>query len=104
MLMNAGSGIHHEEGVPEGNETVEMLQIFIRPKADDLNPKVQFYDLNESYSLNQWRLLAGHERSEARMLFRSEVLFYDVRLQEGNTLQSPARMAKPALCTCLAGA
>ncbi|MEX2363419.1 MAG: pirin family protein, partial [Balneolaceae bacterium] len=33
MLMNAGSGIHHEEGVPEGDETVEMLQIFIRPIA-----------------------------------------------------------------------
>ncbi|WP_069132970.1 pirin family protein [Rhodohalobacter halophilus] len=25
MLMNAGSGIYHEEGVREGGETVEML-------------------------------------------------------------------------------
>ncbi len=40
MLMNAGSGIHHEEGVPEGDETVEMLQVFIRPEAGDLKPKV----------------------------------------------------------------
>ncbi|MDR8390790.1 pirin family protein [Aliifodinibius sp. S!AR15-10] len=88
MLMNAGSGIHHEEGVQEGNETVEMLQIFIRPKADDLEPKVQFHDLDVGYSLNEWRLLAGHDRSGAPMLFRSEVLFHDLHLQEGNSIQS----------------
>ncbi|SMO86051.1 pirin family protein [Fodinibius sediminis] len=89
MLMNAGSGIQHEEGVREGDETVEMLQIFIRPKADNLKPKVQFYEPDVINSRNKWRLLAGHEQSEAPMLFRSEVLFYDLHLQEGNIIQSP---------------
>lgn len=89
MLMNAGSGIHHEEAVLEGDETVEMLQIFIRPKADGLEPKVQFYEPDETFSLNQWRLLAGHERSEAPMQFRSEVLFYDLHLKIGNSILSP---------------
>jgi len=89
MLMNAGSGIKHEEGVREGDETVEMLQIFIRPKVDGLKPKVQFYELDKIESLNQWRLLAGHERSEAPMLFRSEVLFYDLYLKNKNSIQIP---------------
>jgi len=90
MLMNAGSGIHHEEGVREGDETVEMLQIFIRPKADGLKPKVQFYEPEEINSLNEWRLLAGPDRSGAPLLFRSEVLFYDLHLESGNTIQSPS--------------
>lgn len=89
MLMNAGSGIYHEEGVQEGDETVEMLQIFIRPKADGLKPKIQFHEPGSTYSLNAWRLLAGHERSEAPMIFRSEVLFYDVRLEQNKILQTP---------------
>jgi len=89
MLMNAGSGIFHEEGVREGDETVDMLQIFIRPKDDDLKPKIQFHEPDETYSLNRWRLLAGHERSEAPMIFRSEVLFSDVRLEKGKSLQTP---------------
>lgn len=88
MLMNAGSGIYHEEGVREGDETVEMLQIFIRPKADGLEPKIQFYKTDEIFSLNQWRLLAGDERSKAPMTFRSVVLFYDVRLEKENFLQT----------------
>jgi quercetin 2,3-dioxygenase len=89
MLMNAGSGICHEEGVPHGEETVEMLQIFIRPKTDGLDPMIQFHEPVETYSLNRWRLLAGHERSKAPMQFRSEVLFYDVRLEKGKSLQTP---------------
>lgn len=97
MLMNAGSGIYHEEGVPEGEETVEMLQIFIRPKADGLEPMIQFYEPDETYSPNQWRLLAGHERSDAPMIFRSEVLFYDVRLEKGNTLETPVLDGKTGL-------
>jgi len=90
MLMNAGSGIQHEEGVGEGDETVEMLQIFIRPKADDLKPKVQFYEPDKISSRNEWRLLASHERSEAPMLFRSEVLFYDLHLEVGNIIKTPS--------------
>ncbi len=97
MLMNAGSGIYHEEGVPEGEETVQMLQIFIRPKADGLEPMIQFLELEETYSLNTWRLLAGHERSEAPMIFRSDVLFYDVRLEKKNTLQTPDLNGKTGL-------
>lgn len=89
MLMNAGSGIHHEEGVPKGEETVEMLQIFIRPRADDLEPIIQFYDPGEIYSQGEWRLLAGHDRSGAPMLFRSEILFYDLLLKKGNSIQIP---------------
>lgn len=90
MLMNAGSGIHHEEGVPNGHKTVEMLQIFIRPNSDDLKPKVQFYEPDEINSLNEWRLLAGHDRSGAPLLFRSEVLFYDLQLENGHTIKSPS--------------
>lgn len=103
MLMNAGSGIYHEEGVPEGNEAVEMLQIFIRPKADGLKPKIQFYEPDKTYSLNQWRLLAGHEHSEAPMAFRSEVLFYDVRLEKDNMLKTPDLNGKTGFLYVLNG-
>lgn len=97
MLMNAGSGIYHEEGVAEGEETVEMLQIFIRPKADGLKPMIQFHEPEQIYSLNRWRLLAGHKKSDAPMIFRSEVLFYDVRLEKDYILQTPDLNEKTGL-------
>jgi len=38
MMMNAGRGFSHEESTP--SVPVEMLQIFIRPQATDLDPSV----------------------------------------------------------------
>jgi quercetin 2,3-dioxygenase len=75
--------------VRKGDETVEMLQIFVRPKADDLPPMVQFHEPDEPFRLNSWRLLAGHERSDTPFQFRSELLFYDARLEKGQTLHTP---------------
>ena len=66
-----------------------MLQIFIRPEADNLQPDIQFLELEDAFSLNQWRLIAGHERSKAPLHFRSEVQFYDLRLQKNHALITP---------------
>ena len=48
MLMNAGHTFQHEEKM-SGTEDIEALQIFIRPRAADLEPMVQFHDFPESY-------------------------------------------------------
>ncbi|WP_069132968.1 pirin family protein [Rhodohalobacter halophilus] len=64
---------------------------------------IQFHEPDQTYSLNQWRLLAGSERSEAPMKFRSEVLFYDVRLEKENSLQSPNLNGKTGLLYVFSG-
>src|SRR4028118_1040207 len=59
MMMNTGKKFYHEELVLEAGEVLEGLQIFIRPEQSALQPRVQFYDLPEKFSVNQWRKLAG---------------------------------------------
>lgn len=82
MLMNAGASFYHEELVLEGG-TLEGLQIFIRPETGGLKPRVQFHDLRETYSINQWRKLAG--RGEGYPLeIRSSTWILDNRMTEGS--------------------
>ena len=57
MLMNAGHSFEHEEEVLEG--PLEALQIFLRPRAADLEPLVQFHDFGAALSEGAWRLVAG---------------------------------------------
>ncbi|MBL7911228.1 MAG: pirin family protein [Bacteroidia bacterium] len=90
MMMNSGSGFYHEEGVPEDGETVEMLQIFMRPRADELPPKVQFTNLPESHGINKWRLIGGNEKSDAPLKINTDVLLYDATIEKG-------KVALPAL-------
>lgn len=88
MMINAGNGLLHEESVPEYEESVEILQIFIRPQTSDIKPNVQFHALGKVYSFNEWRLIGGNENSQAPLKINSDVLFYDVRIQN-NILTTP---------------
>lgn len=89
MMMNSGSGFYHEEAVPDDGEKVEMLQIFIRPRADELTPQVQFHKLEQVYSVNKWRLIGGNENSKAPLKINSDIEVRDIRLKEGKIQLPP---------------
>jgi len=61
MLMKSGKAFHHEEKI---ENKLEGLQIFIRPKTADYEPKVLFYDLENEDSINNWRILASYISSK----------------------------------------
>ena len=89
MMMNAGAGFYHEETVPKGSETVEMLQIFMRPRADGLHPRVQFHHFEEAYSKNEWRLIGANETSQAPLKINSDIEVFDIRIQGNIEVETP---------------
>ena len=54
----------HEEGTTPDDPTLRALQIFVRPHTVDLEPNIQFKEISTP-PLNDWRLLAGPEDTEA---------------------------------------
>ncbi len=89
MVMNAGSGFSHEEEVV-GNDQIEMLQIFVRPSVANLEPGVQFIDLDGADRNGQWRLLAGPMGSAAPSYVRQAVYLYDTHLSAGGGIDLPS--------------
>ena len=87
-VMNAGSGISHEESVPETQEPAELLQIFIRPREENLEPGIQHHEFQAAYSENAWRLLLGPEDSDAPLKARNRTWIYDTRIS-GKSLALP---------------
>lgn len=85
MLMKAGKIFHHEEHMPE---PLEGLQIFIRPKIKDDVPEVSFRDLEESDSINEWRLLASPD-SDSQLKFTSETWIYDISIKQSKEIDIP---------------
>ena len=85
MMMNAGKGVSHEE-IAEGE--IEMLQIFMRPAVDGLEPLVQFQKFESLYSQDQWRLVAGNA-PDAPLKLRVETNIFDIRLSKGNAIEIP---------------
>lgn len=85
MLTKAGKLFYHEETMPE---SLEGLQIFIRPKSKDLKPEVVFQDLNETDSVDCWRLLVL-PTEQTKLQFSSETWIYDTKLTNGKTIELP---------------
>ena len=85
MLMKAGKIFYHEEHMPE---RLEGLQLFIRPKTKDLDPEVVFHDLNDTDSVDSWRLLAS-PTTQTPLQFSSQTWIYDTTLSSGTTIGLP---------------
>lgn len=89
MLMKAGKTFFHEEQVSENSGLLEALQIFIRPEKEDLEPEVNFYDLPDLHSENQWRPIAGRDDSDAPLILRSSTWIWDTRVTGQKVLDLP---------------
>jgi redox-sensitive bicupin YhaK (pirin superfamily) len=94
MMMNAGHTFQHEEEML-GPDTTEALQIFLRPRVRDLEPKVQFHDFDDAYSIDAWRLLAAPEGAPLEV--RAQAWVQDVRLSKGASLPLPEIQAAGAV-------
>lgn len=88
MMMNAGEKYYHEEQVLEEGGVLEGLQIFIRPEKEGLKPQVQFSELEDAYSTNQWRKLAG-KGTDYPLQIRSNTWLMDMRLEKEKQSELP---------------
>jgi len=90
MMMNAGHSFQHEERVI-GDEPTQALQIFLRPREGDLDPKVQFHEMDAERSENAWRLLVAPEGATFEV--RAQAWVRDAHLDPGRSLPLPERSA-----------
>ena len=93
MLMNAGARFSHEEKVLEEGGVLEGLQIFIRPEIGGLKPQVQFHELEDAYSINQWRKIAG-KGQDYPLLIRSNTWLMDMQLEKSKPSGLPVAPAE----------
>ena len=90
LVMNAGKRFSHAERTLESDQPLRMLQIFVGPRAVDLEPELQHGVLPVPKE-NAWRLIVGPEREHAPFSVRNEVEIHDARLNEGARSFLPRR-------------
>ncbi len=92
MVMNAGLNFYHEEQVLDDGP-LQGLQIFIRPESAGLRSRVQFTQLPEIYSVNNWRKIAG-KGPDYPLQIRSDTWVLDLRLEKGDGIALPKAPAR----------
>ena len=89
LVMNAGSGVWHEERTLADDPPLRMLQIFVRPHSLGLEPGIQHEPL-PAPAENEWRHVFGPEGSEAPATVRNDVRLYDASLDDGAEIALPS--------------
>jgi redox-sensitive bicupin YhaK (pirin superfamily) len=87
-VMSAGRGMQHEEQAPVDGSDVELLQIFVRPHSDNLEPLFQTHRFDVTSSLNAWRWIFGPEGSGAPLVVRNQVWMHDIALDGSAAIPS----------------
>lgn len=88
MVMNAGESFWHEERTLHDDEPTRVLQIFVRPHALDLEPGLQFREL-EAPEPGRWRQIFGPEGSGAASTVRNRIALHDIVLPAGADASLP---------------
>ncbi len=58
--MSAGKGVRHSEMNPETELTTHLLQIWVEPNVQDIEPEYEQYDVDELPLWDGWRVIAAN--------------------------------------------
>jgi len=84
--MTAGTGIVHSEFNASSEEPAHLLQIWLLPERNDLQPSYEEKYFDQSEKLNQWRLIASRDAREGSLLIHQDVSLFATVLEQGKSM------------------
>jgi redox-sensitive bicupin YhaK (pirin superfamily) len=83
--MSAGTGVVHSE-YNNSEKPVHLLQIWIMPEADDLQPSYEDRTFPREEKLNRLRLIASHDGRDGSTRINQDTRVYASLLESGQAL------------------
>lgn len=84
--MSAGSGVYHSEFNASDNEIVNLLQIWVMPKEQNIKPRYDQITLNPEDRLNKIHTFVLPEKSTGKLWINQDAYFSLCDLQKGKTV------------------
>jgi redox-sensitive bicupin YhaK (pirin superfamily) len=81
--MTAGTGVTHSEVNASLTEPAHLLQIWLLPERDNIEPGYEEKHFEPSEKQGRWRLIASHDGREGSLLIHQDVALYATVLEKG---------------------
>ena len=85
--MTAGTGVLHSEFNHSQDEELHLLQIWILPERNNLEPGYEQQSVPREEKLNRLRLIGSRDGSDGSLTIHQDVDLYASILEVGNTVQ-----------------
>ncbi|WP_295648118.1 pirin family protein [uncultured Mucilaginibacter sp.] len=97
QVMSAGTGIRHSEYNPSDKETVNLLQIWVFPKENDIEPRYDQKSFIDALKYNQLNTLIAPEKTGDALWINQDARFtigqFDAGKQVDYTIKTPGNGA-----------
>lgn len=101
--MSAGTGVTHSESNPLGDEPVHLLQIWILPAEQNLQPEYEEKTFSEDEKHNKLRLIVSSDGRDDSVKIHQDANIYSALLDEGRELVQPLGSNRHAWLQVAAG-
>jgi redox-sensitive bicupin YhaK (pirin superfamily) len=84
--MTAGTGVTHSEFNASATEQAHLLQIWLLPERDNIEPGYEEKHFSPEEKQGRWRLIASRDAREGSLLIHQDVSLYAAVLAKGDSL------------------
>ncbi|NBV41677.1 pirin family protein, partial [bacterium] len=89
QAMSAGSGITHSEFNPSDSEPLHLLQIWVFPQTDHVQPRYRQQAFSRESKLNQLRRIVSPDGSDSSLAIHQDMTLYASILESGYQIDFP---------------
>lgn len=86
QVMSAGTGIFHSEHNPSEDLSVSLLQLWIIPRSNDLEPRYGLQEFDDSQRLNKFQQVVGPDKKLLKTWINQDAWLYLANMTNGNAL------------------
>lgn len=102
--MSAGTGVSHSEFNPSETEPTHLLQIWIQPEREGLQPSYEQRTFPEEGRRGKLRLIASRDGRDGAVTVHQDVRLYDALLAPGNEVTHQLERDRHAWVQVIKGA
>lgn len=102
--MSAGTGVRHSEKNPSAGESVHLLQIWILPSEQGIDPGYEQQNFAEDERRARLRLVASPDGREGSVTIHQDASLYATLLEEGQSVEHELRPGRHAWAQVARGA
>ncbi len=85
--MTAGSGVRHSEHNPSSEDATRLLQIWIRPDSEGLEPSYEQKAFDAAARPGEWLLVASRDGRDGSLTVHQDVSLHRASVPVGSTLE-----------------
>lgn len=86
QIMSAGSGVQHSEANASATEPVNLFQVWIYPKENDIKPRYEQKNFDEAFRQNKWQHVVSPVKEDNGVWINQDARFSLAKMDVGTTL------------------